>query len=165
MPSKIYKFLEHNNHFLAIMARPMPEDRLDEDIASLSKLGVNTIISFLEKSESDELGLQNELQHCIDKNINFFSLPIRDRGVPESINAYTKFCKEMYSLFINGQNIVAHCRGGIGRAGIFATALLIIHGIEPNLAFPHVSKVRGVQIPDTEDQKKWLIDKAHYFKK
>ena len=58
-----------------------------------------------------------------------------------------------------------HCRAGNGRAGIVVASVLIKSGMEPNSAFELVSDKRGVEVPDTEEQKQWVISNRSVIEK
>ena len=49
---------------------------------------------------------------------------------------------------------------GIGRSGLLAASLLVSSGIEPEEAIRRVSVARGVSVPETVEQKKWVKDFA-----
>ena len=45
---------------------------------------------------------------------------------------------------------------GIGRSSIIAGCLLLKAGYKANEVIQHISKVRGLRVPDTEEQIAWL---------
>jgi len=55
-----------------------------------------------------------------------------------------------------GKHVAIHCRAGIGRTGIIAGAVLLKTGKTAKEAFALISDARGVRVPDTEEQEKWL---------
>jgi protein-tyrosine phosphatase len=52
--------------------------------------------------------------------------------------------------------MVIHCRMGIGRSTIIAGCLLLKPGYKTNEVFAQISKIRGMRVPDTEEQIAWL---------
>ncbi|MBB3992535.1 protein-tyrosine phosphatase [Sulfitobacter undariae] len=52
----------------------------------------------------------------------------------------------------NGSNIAIHCYASIGRSGMLVCAVLGHFGYTPPHAIAHVSKMRGVPVPDTAEQ-------------
>lgn len=52
----------------------------------------------------------------------------------------------------NGLNTVIHCRADIGRTGVVAAGVLLHCGFEPLEAIEHISKLRDVAVPDTQEQ-------------
>lgn len=58
-------------------------------------------------------------------------LPIRDYGVPESVTAFRVAAHGIAEALRRGERIVMHCRGGIGRTGLVAEAVLNELGVAP----------------------------------
>ena len=141
---------------LAIMPRPRGNDWLEDEIKGLRNLGYNLVVSFLEKSEEIDLELTEEKSLCEQNGIEFISFPIADRSIPDDRN-FLNLVSKLYHKIILGKKAVLHCRGGIGRAGITASSILIKHGFSGDKAFKIVSKARGLQVPDTEEQKFWVL--------
>jgi protein-tyrosine phosphatase len=141
---------------VAIMPRPRGNDWLEEEIQGLRVLGYDLVVSFLERSEQIELELTEEEHFCEQNGIEFISFPIRDRGVPEC-TAFLGLVSTLHGRIIDGRRAIVHCRGGIGRAGITAASILIRHGFSGSEAFEKVSDARRLQVPDTEEQKLWVL--------
>ena len=57
-----------------------------------------------------------------------------------------------------GANLLVHCHAGIGRSGLLAAGILLHCNLNPQQAFAHVSKMRGVRVPETPEQEDWLIN-------
>ena len=76
-----------------MMARPRGNDWLDDDIKKLSFSNTDIVVSLLEKSEEQELGIQKEKEHCIKYGMEFISYPIIDRSLPEDRNSFNKLAK------------------------------------------------------------------------
>jgi len=145
------------------MPRPRGNDWLNDEIQGLKKLGYDLVVSFLEKFEEIELELTEERILCEQNEIEFLSFPIPDRCVPDD-KSFFDLVSNVYHKITEGKKAILHCRGGIGRAGITATSILIRHGLSGNDAFREVSDARGVQIPDTEEQKFWVLDNEQKLK-
>lgn len=62
----------------------------------------------------------------------------------------------MHVVLSSGKNVLVHCRQGIGRTGLVAACLPINKGLEPEAAVDLLSKVRGVPIPETQEQRCWI---------
>lgn len=98
------------------MPRPNSE-WLTDDVNYFANLGVNLIISHLEKAEEFEVGLSEEANTLKKVGIEFLSYPIEDRHLPQ-VNDFKKLIESIYLQLLNGVNIAVHCRAGIGRTGI-----------------------------------------------
>jgi protein-tyrosine phosphatase len=62
----------------------------------------------------------------------------------------------MDALLASGRNVVVHCRQGIGRTGLVAACLLVSKGESPETAVEKLSAARGVPIPETAEQRRWI---------
>ncbi len=141
---------------LAVMAKPVAGEWIEDEIRAIAQQGMNRIVSLLELSEEREVGLSEE-RHLAEKHgMHFLSYPIQDRGVPRSAQEFGKLVGSIYRSVHTGENTVIHCRAGIGRTGLVAAGVLLHCGYKPSEAFELVSKKRGVSVPDTEEQSKWL---------
>ena len=150
------RVLQMGNGVLYIMGKPAGFENLHDDISHLSRNGITHIVSLLETSEADELGLSQEEALSDDVDINYRQLPIQDRSTPDSPQDFIALVSESYAQILDGAHLVAHCRAGIGRSGIFTTAVLIHHGLTVDDAFEAVSVARGFRIPDTQSQIDWI---------
>jgi len=50
-----------------------------------------------------------------------------------------------------------HCRGSIGRATVTAACTLIQLGRKPRAALAAIEAARGCAVPDTEEQRSWIL--------
>ncbi len=148
---------------LAIMPKPNSDENLEEDIINFSNQKVTTLVSLLTREESFDLGLQNEKTLCEQYAIDFISFPIIDRSVPTEKQTIQirelaqKLVERINSILDKNEKIIVHCRGGIGRAGMVCSAILIEQKFSNQEAIEKISKVRGLNIPDPEEQKEWIM--------
>ena len=77
--------------------------------------------------------------------------------LPESVASYSQFTLAVYRQIAAGTNTVVHCRAGIGRTGMVSAGILLHHGLSPIDAFDLISRKRGITVPDTEEQREWVI--------
>ena len=145
------------------MSKPSGNENLEEDLAHLKRMGITSIVSLLEVSESRELGLSEEGPMSTSLGIDFQQFPIVDRSIPTETNAFVTLVKESASAIQRGAQLVGHCRAGIGRSGIFTSAILIASGHTTEEATELVSSARGLSIPDTDEQLEWLHTNASSF--
>ena len=142
---------------LAISARPRGGDWLEDDIKGWRKAGVAAVVSLLTAEELPELGLMDEKKLAENESLRFFSLPIPDRGVPAPNAAVSALLRNMQNVLQAGGNVAIHCRQSIGRSGMIAAALLTAQGVSPSEALHRVSAARGLNVPETEEQRAWVM--------
>lgn len=138
------------------MPRPRGGDWLSDEIVSLRDQGVDIVVSLLTPDEESELHLNEESELCRAAGIRFLRFPIPDRQTPVDIAAATEFIDLLSQLYHQGNNIVMHCRAGIGRASLIAASILATSGFSVAQAFELISKARGCQVPDTPEQCVWV---------
>jgi hypothetical protein len=141
---------------LAIATRPRGGDWLEGEVSAWKDAGVNTVVSLIEPDEGAELGLADEPGVVCGTGLEFRSFPIPDRGVPGSRVEFSEFLTELTSELTNGKNVAVHCRQGVGRSGMLAAAVLIAGGASAHESADIVGRARGVSVPETPDQLRWL---------
>jgi protein-tyrosine phosphatase len=141
---------------LAIVPRPRGGDWLDDEIRNLRRDGIDVLVSLLTPEEEKELGLNGEAAACEEGSIEFRNFPIPDRQFPASSQTFRAFVEELRALRLQGKNIGAHCRAGIGRSSLLLASLLVTEGYSPDDAFDLISEARGLRVPDTPEQIEWV---------
>jgi hypothetical protein len=91
------------------------------------------------------------------------AFPIPDRGVPASNEAVARLVGEIVDALDRGRVVAVHCRQSIGRAGLIAGAVLVTGGLDPASALRTISAARGVEVPETNEQREWLTDFAAWL--
>lgn len=155
-----YRVAQFGSGFLAVMAKPTAGDWVDEEFSGLAEADIGCVVSLLECAEAREVGLASEQAHCGAHGMEFVSYPIPDRGLPHSVPHFADFTRGLYAAVFKGRNTVVHCRAGIGRTGVVAAGILLHAAVTPKDAFDRVSAARGMQVPDTDEQYRWLEENA-----
>ena len=159
MHTKIYWIHDFNNDGrLGIMPRPRGNDWLEEEIVHLKKQRVDVWVSLLESHESQELGLRNQQSLSNKYEFEFINYSIVDRSVPDKSQKIELLIERVHQFVLNGRSVVIHCRMGIGRSSVIAGAVLIKEGFKTDLIIQKITMVRGLKVPDTEEQVQWLKD-------
>src|SRR5262245_39544367 len=138
------------------MPRPRGGDWLPNDLRRLRQAGVTVLASLLEVHELAELELLALAGCCSDAGIRLRSYPIPDRGLPSSLVEAQRFIHALNADVDSGAGLAVHCRAGIGRSSLIAGAVLVSHGITVADAFLRIQEARGLPVPDTEEQVRWL---------
>jgi protein-tyrosine phosphatase len=144
---------------LAIVLRPRGEDWLENELKRMKRSGIETLVSLLEEGEAAWLGLAEEGEIAARLGMTFLSFPIPDTHVPDDPAAFHDFVSGLVNRLRHGEQIGLHCRGSIGRATVTAAAALIHLGWKPAAALAAIEKARGCPVPDTQEQKEWIL---HY---
>lgn len=148
---------------LAIVPRPRGEDWLRDEARAWKDEGLDVVVSLLTTDEIKDLGLADEAESIRTHGLQFYQLQIPDLGVPPSMASALEFLEKLRSELGAGKNVAVHCRQGIGRSGLVAASLLSLSGIDPETAFQRVSAARGLPVPETPEQKKWVTRLAEEF--
>jgi protein-tyrosine phosphatase len=160
MLTQIYWIALDQPGALGIMPRPRGGDWLEDEIAALVRSGVTTLVSLLEPAEEEELDLVEERTVAAAAGIEYVPLPMPDRGVPTDATATLVVVEGLAMAVESGHRVVVHCRQGIGRAALVACAALIRLGIGADDAMAVVGEARGREVPETEEQVRWLRERA-----
>jgi protein-tyrosine phosphatase len=141
---------------LAIVARPRGGDWLDDEAVAWRRAGIDVVVSLLEDDEAVQLGLVDERHAAESHAVVFLSFPIPDRGVPASTEAAIEVIGRIASELKAGHNVAVHCRQSIGRSGLIAAGVLVNSGIHAEPAMETVSSARGISVPETLEQRRWI---------
>jgi len=143
---------------LAIVLRPRGGDWLEDELMRMKRDGVQVLVSLLEIDEAEELGLSEEAEMAAQTGLQYLSYPIPDRHTPPDRKEFRRFAEKLAERLHVGQRIGIHCRGSIGRATITAACALIHFGWKPEAALDAIEEARGCAVPDTEEQRRWIIE-------
>ncbi len=141
---------------LALASRPRGGDWLEDEMASWHRAGIDTVLSLLTPEEEQDLDLKGEAQEAKAQGMQFASLPIPDRQVPTSESEVSATLDRVDADLSAGRNVVIHCRQGIGRTGMITACLLVTRGVSPGGAVDALSAARGIEVPETPDQRQWI---------
>lgn len=141
---------------VALAARPRGGDWLEDDITGWKRNGVDVVLSLLTNEEESDLDLANEASTVRTQGMEFLSLPTPDRQVPYSETEVAAILDALNSALTAARNVVIHCRQGVGRSGLVAACLLASKGLDSRSAVNKVSIARGVDVPETREQREWI---------
>jgi protein-tyrosine phosphatase len=141
---------------LAILLRPASGPVLQATVEDWHSAGIETVVCLMEEGELRSLGIEREGDVCREAGLEFIALPIVDFGVPGSTAEIAPVLREIAVTLRRGSRVGIHCRQSVGRSGLLACSLLVALGFEPIEAFHTVSKSRGVSVPETSEQRRWI---------
>jgi protein-tyrosine phosphatase len=141
---------------LAIASRPQGGEWLHNDIRQLKHEGIDILVSLLSFPESRELDLEEEKTACSSVGISFVNFPLPDRQVPPSRFAFVTFAQFLHRRATEGLRIGVHCRACIGRSSVLLATVMRLEGFTTREAFNRISAARGLAVPDTPAQARWV---------
>jgi hypothetical protein len=141
---------------LAIMPRPRAGEWLEDELKAWHGSGVDVVVSLLTPPEVMELGLQDEPGICRENQMDFITCPIYDRQVPASPTIAIELVRKIREFLAQGKGVAIHCRMGIGRSALVAACVMVSLGLHTKIAFDLIEEARGVPVPDTDEQKRWV---------
>ena len=63
-----------------------------------------------------------------------------------------------------GKSVAIHCRQGVGRSALLSACVLALLGVDPGEGFQRIAAARKCPVPDTEEQRAWVIGFARQEK-
>lgn len=144
---------------MAIMAAPRTGVPLDEVMLTWKSEGVDVVVSLVEGSEIPGL-TEAEEALCRELDMDFVWFPVRDKTVPPSRNATAAVARQLADHISAGRSVAIHCRAGIGRSTTLAACVLISLGRDGAAALDMIADARGVEVPETEEQRQWILSFA-----
>lgn len=145
---------------LGILPRPRGGDWLGDETAAWREAGIDLVVSLLEPEEETQLVLEGEAAAAAASGLDFRPFPIPDRGVPASRESVAELASEIVDALDAGRHVAVHCRQGIGRSGLILGVVLVAAGKDLGTALEAIKESRGLEVPETEEQRQWLGDFA-----
>ena len=155
MIAEVFWIKEEYPGRIALVARPRGGEWLEDEAAAWADAGLNIIVSMLDREETLAFELEREAEFCAVNGIKFIAFPVTDRSVPDLNQEFLHLTGKLKNSLLEGKTIGIHCRQSIGRAPLLAAILMTLFDIEPNEAFRQLSIARGVEVPETAEQREW----------
>jgi protein-tyrosine phosphatase len=143
---------------MATAKRPRSGQALAGELGRAREHGVDVLASLLSPQEVEKLGLTAERDLAQAAGMEFLSFPIDDHALPPSDVAVTRFSAALADRVAAGKTVAVHCRAGIGRSSLIAavTLMRLEPGLTAEAVAKRISKARGLRVPETDAQRKWL---------
>lgn len=120
------------------------ERDLGIDLDAIAAWGAKLVLTLVEPAELAALKVP-QLGHEIHRRgIAWHHLPIADYSIPtqDFEQQWAEQGREIREILRNGNDVLVHCKGGLGRAGMIAARLLAELGMNPDEAIHAVRRVR-----------------------
>jgi protein-tyrosine phosphatase len=130
---------------------------LGADLDVIAAWSAKAVVTLLEKHEMADLKVSDLGDEVLRRKMEWLHLPVRDFGVPSaSFEAeWPAQSERLRAMLKSDENIVVHCKGGLGRAGMIAARLLVDLGVGPGEAMARVRLARPGAI-ETRKQEEWV---------
>jgi protein-tyrosine phosphatase len=127
------------------------------DLDAIVAWGARALVTLVEARELAELKIADLGVEAERRGLEWLHLPIRDYGVPgpAAEARWPEVSAHLHARLAAGEDIVVHCKGGLGRAGMVAARLLTESGVDPEAAISQVRAARGEDAIETEAQAQW----------
>ena len=118
---------------------------LDTDILAIHEAGATKVVSLVEDVEMAILRVPGLGDAVISQGMDWYHLPFPDTTAPDNkwMEQFMLVRSQLIESIKEGEKIVIHCKGGLGRAGTVAAILLNELGLEMSDAISLVRKVRS----------------------
>ena len=128
------------------------------DLDVVQDWGAAAVVTLLERKELVLLRVERLGEEVRRRGMLWFHLPIVDVSTPDTgfERDWELAGAELRTVLRNGRDVLVHCRGGLGRAGMIGARLLIETGMEPTTAISRVRAVRPGAI-ETREQEKYVL--------
>lgn len=117
---------------------------LDLDVLAIADWGAAAVLTLIETHEITALQVEG-LGRAVERaHMDWLHAPIPDVSTPDAAfeAAWVEVGEGLRDRLRAGFDIVVHCKGGLGRAGMIAARLLVELGIEPDEAIGRVRAAR-----------------------
>ncbi|KAJ3070406.1 hypothetical protein HDU98_006590, partial [Podochytrium sp. JEL0797] len=100
---------------------------LDSDFERLSSLNIKCVVCCLNDAELSYLGapFPKYESTAAKYGMGILRIPIIEGSCPDTIEEVASVISKMDQQLRKGVNVLIHCRGGVGRAGLIACCLLL----------------------------------------
>ena len=133
------------------------ERNLAADMRALEEeYETNVLVSLMEDHEYRGYQIPELLERDKFGDIEILRFAIKDMGVPQEAESerFQAFVRDVVQRLEQGQNVVVHCRGGLGRTGTLAACVLVAlgrHTADEAIAAVREARKGTVQTREQED--------------
>jgi hypothetical protein len=114
------------------------------DLDAITAWGAQLVLTLVEPAELTALKVPDLGAEIVGRGIAWRHLPIADYAVPTEAfeHQWATQGPEIRALLRSGADVIVHCKGGLGRAGMMAARLLVELGMAPEQAIREVRRAR-----------------------
>ena len=118
---------------------------LAADLDVVAAWGARLVLILVEPAELKALKVPHLGEEIRGRGLDWRHLPIADYSVPTEAfeKEWETHGREIRALLRSGGDVLVHCKGGLGRAGMIAAQLLVELGMAPEQAIREVRRARA----------------------
>lgn len=137
------------------------ERDLNQDLQRLRQhYGTDLLISLLEQREFEIIHTPHLFHEATAHGIQTLWFAIPDLSIPDEMEDFKGLIDRILAALQQGQTVVTHCRGGLGRTGLVVACCLVQLDYLPAAAIARVRQIRPGAI-ETKMQEKFIFDYQH----
>jgi protein-tyrosine phosphatase len=127
---------------------------LKSDLDVIEKWGANTVITLVEPHELESLNVPELGSEVQARGVAWLHLPIVDNWIPDAAfeASWDAESRALHAILDRGGRLLVHCKGGLGRAGMIATRLLIERGSSADEAITAVRRAQPGAVENTTQE-------------
>ena len=127
---------------------------LDSDIRAIANLGASVVVTIMTDDELKFLKVGNLGLYVAKRGMEWYQIPVPDTAAPnyETLDQWNYIRQRIHSRLNQGEKILIHCRGGLGRSGTLAAKLLMDKGLTCGEAIERVRVARPGAIETAEQE-------------
>ena len=131
---------------------------LDADVQAIADWGAIVVVTLVEDHELVELQVEGLGDAVRARHMDWLHLPLRDGTVPDAAfeEAWHEHGPGLRSRLRAGFDVLVHCKGGLGRAGLVACRLLVDCGWQAAEALDAVRHARPGAV-ETVPQERYVL--------
>lgn len=131
---------------------------LTVDVDAIADWGAAAVLTLVEDHELKALKVTGLGAAVEARSMDWLHAPIADVSTPDNgfEAAWVETGEGLRDRLRAGFDVVVHCKGGLGRAGMIAARLLVELGVNPALAIAEARKVRPGAI-ETSAQERHVL--------
>jgi len=139
---------------------------LAADLDRLVELGTTVLVCFLEDDELVSLRIPHLVEQATARGLEVKRFPFHDGRVPSDMERTLRLVREICRLYHDGQRIVMHCNGGLGRAGTMGACVRLALGLDraPAQAIVSIRRARGRRAIETRGQEAFISRFLHAWR-
>jgi protein-tyrosine phosphatase len=119
------------------------------------------LVCLLEDRELTSLAIPDLIAEARRQGLHVLRLPLVDGSVPRSASDVIGLLEQIHVAVAQGERVVIHCAGGVGRSGVIAGCYLRDLGFSATDALETLAKTRGPRCPESEQQQNYVSAWQH----